>query len=233
MPPRTYRSYRKRPMARRGPRKGYRTYRRLRYSRRKTYQRVVEFKKTCSKTWTSNSNATPGNSGFIAPQLADQSIQYTFQLSDLPNYTEITKLYDMYKIKSIRLRLVPLQNSNDVNPTASLVQSYPVHSVLDFTDTDISALSGTNTLNDYLEYSTYKMTKGLREHKRFFYPKQLQYAADGGVSTVADVKNNWVRSESPGIDHLGVKIFIPGSTVANQLYYQVFATYYILARNSK
>lgn len=227
MPPRYLANRRRRPTYRRkGPRKGYRMGIRKRY--KKSYKKVVEFKRTCNKLWTTNS-AGGTNDGLIRVSAASaQNIQYTFQLSDLPDYTEITTLYDQYKIKAISLRFVPFQNSADINPNASVVYAQPIHSVLDFTDTTNLA-----TLNDYMEYSTYKMTKGLRDHRRYLYPKQIVYALDEGASVLADVQNKWLRSESPGVDHLGVKVHIPQALATTSTIYQVFATFYVLAKQVK
>lgn len=190
--------------------------RKYRYTGKKSYKKIVEIKRVVQLTNKVTS-------------AADQNIVYTFKLSDLPNYTEITSLYDQYKIKSVQLKIVPTKTESDVSNSSLTTSIYPLHSVLDFSDA--TALTG---INDYLQYSTYKMTSPMRMLKRFCYPKQLQYAYDqtSGAAALADIKNSWIRSESPDIQHLGIKVLIPASTV-NILAYQVFATYYVLAKQTK
>lgn len=188
-------------------RKVYRTY-------KKSYKRIVTVKRTVQLATITNSTL-------------DQNLVYQFKLSDLPNSTELTNLYDQYKIKSINLKIVP---NYAVNTVGGGVSVPPVHSVLDFSDA--TALTG---ITDYMQYSTYKMTRGLSMHKRFLYPRQLEYALDQttGTSALADVSNKWVRSESPNINHLGCKVLIPGSVGSPSFTYSVFATYYVLLKQNK
>lgn len=183
---------------------------------KKSYKKIVTVKRTFVL-------------GTIAQTNANQHFAYTFKLADLPNYTELTNLYDQYKIKGISVRLVPNVTSADINPVASSVGLPSLHSVLDFSDS--TALT---SLNDYFQYSTYKRTDPLKPHKRFLYPKQLQYAYDAvtAAAIVADVKNDWVRSESPNVQHLGLKLMCPAAT-ANSCSYDLFATYYVLLKQTK
>lgn len=204
----------------RKPRRNIIRRRKIRNMRRrpmkKSYKKVVVVKRTVA---LSN----------IAQTNANQHFQYSFKISDLPNYTELTNLYDQYKIKSVQLKIVPNVTSADINPVASSVGLPSIHSVLDFSDS--TALT---SLNDYMQYSTYKATSPLKIHKRFCYPKQLQYAYDqtAGAAAVADIKNVWIRSESVNIQHNGIKVMVPAAT-ANSCSYEVYATYYVLLKQTK
>lgn len=206
-----------RRMARKGPRRGYRTYRKSIIRKRQ----IPQSYKGVSSLKRSQQLST------ITVGAAAQNPVYTFSIDQLPNYTEITNLYDMYKIKCVVLKFVPLYTSADVNPLATGVQVLPIHTVID--NSDKTALT---SVQDAMEYSTYKMTRGLSIHTRKVYPKQLQFVDDGGVATLGDIKTGWIRSESPGVDHLGVKAHIPAATAASVVY-QVFATYYIQVKQSK
>lgn len=212
MPPRVYRNAMKR--RRRGPRKGYRSYRKGRL--RSSYKSVASFRRTKQL------------SSIVLSTSAIDTV-YKFQLSDLDNSSEFTSLYDLYKIKCVVLKFIPMFNSNDMNAQSSAYAVPPIHSVIDYTDTTPLA-----TVADALQYSTHRMTRGLAIHTRKVYPKQVTYSLDDSVSTLASVKTGWIRAESPGIDHLGVKLFIPntGATATTSVY-QVFATYYLQCKNIK
>lgn len=179
---------------------------------RKSYKRVVSVKRIAQLST-------------VSITAVEQHLVYTFKLSDLPNYTELTNLYDQYKIKGISLKFIPTKTESSI--TEGSIN--PLHSVLDFSDS--TALT---SIPDYLQYSTYKMSMPIRMMKRFIYPKQLQYAYDSTTAAAiqADVANNWIRSESPNVQHLGIKVCIPGGA-ANTLSYQVFATYYVLLKQTK
>lgn len=191
--------------------------RKYRYTGKKSYKKIVEIKRVVSLAGVNQTSAI-------------QHLSYQFKLSDLPNYTELTNLYDQYKIKSVQLKFVPTVTGSDMNPQATSVALPSIHSVLDFSDA--TALT---SLNDYLQYSTYKQTAPLKTHKRFIYPKQLQYAQDQstGLSALADVKNIWVRSESPNINHLGCKVMIPAASTSFAFQFEVYATYYVLCKQTK
>lgn len=201
----------RRPLRR--PRISRKTYR---YTGKKSYKKVVTVKRTVLV-------------GAITQSAVNQNLAYQFRLSNLPNYTELTNLYDQYKIKSINFSIVPQVTSADANPNATAALCPSVTSVLDFSDSTALA-----NLNDYLQYSTYKRTAPLKTHKRFFYPKQLVYAYDAVTATqnLADVQNKWIRSESPDIQHLGIKVYIPAAVNAT-FNYEVYATYYVLLKQSK
>lgn len=206
--------------ARQGPRRGYRTYRKSIIRKRQRpqgYKGIVSFKRTVQLS-------------SISVAAAVQNLVYTFSLNSLPNASEITSLYDMYKIKCVVLKLVPLFTSSDTNPQATTYNVNPIHSVIDCTDQTALA-----TLNDYMQYSTYKMTRGLAMHTRKVYPKFLDLVDDNGASVVGQVNKGWLRTDGSGgnIDHLGVKLHVPSNVASSQSVYEVFATYYIQCKNTK
>lgn len=200
----------------RRPMRKPRVIRKIRFSGKKSYKKTVMVKRTVLV-------------GAISQGAAAQNLAYQFRLSNLPNYTELTNLYDQYKIKSIAFSIVPQCTSADVNPNATLGMVPSLTSVLDFSDS-----TALGSLNDYLQYSTYRRTAPLKTHKRFLYPKQLVYAYDAVTATqnLADVQNKWIRSESPDIQHLGVKVHVPASVNA-AFNYEVYATYYVLLKQTK
>lgn len=203
--------YRRRRPGMRKMKKGYR----LRRQVKPGYKRVVAFKRTFS-------------GGVLTQTAADQHFQYTFNLSNLPNYTELTNLYDQYKIKSVLFQLIPSVTSADTNPQASVVNMPSIHSVIDPTDG-----SPLTTLNDYLQYATYKRSNPLRVHKRLIYPKSQQSEMQsGGTIVIANPVSKWIRSENPNIDHQGLKLMIPAG-VASSCTYQVFVTMYVLCKQIK
>lgn len=209
-----------RRMARKGPRRGYRTYRRSiirRRQRPQNYKGVVSFKRTVQ---LSNLNVLT----------TSQNLVYNFSLNALPNATEFINLYDAFKIKCVVLKFVPTFTGNDLNAPATAYTQLPLHSVIDTSDAGALSL-----LTDYLQYNSYKMTRGLAMHTRKVYPKFLDTVDDAGTPVSAGISSGWLKTEGsgPDVDHLGVKVFCPANSLLVNNVYQVFATYYIQCKNTK
>lgn len=160
---------------------------------------------------------------------------YAFSLDSLPNYTEFTALYDMYKIKGVKLSFVPSGNSymtSTVSGITSAVGFSRFHSVIDYDD--LSTPANETTL---LQYNTLRSTPGYRIHNRFVKPRvQMSVLDDNTAGTVAPAAigraGQWLDTDNPTIDHTGIKIWCSapinsGATAGTSITYSVYATYYL------
>lgn len=202
----------------------------LRRSRVRAQAVVHRFKRTCKMD-----NITASiTGGGVASGI---SAAYQFTLDSLPNYTEFTALYDMYKINAIKLTFVPtaseyINSTTSGAPTPNGFQRF--NSVLDFDDTAVPVSE-----NDLLQYATLRNTPGWRPHTRYFKPRILQTVDEIVGATLGSSSSGpkWISCLSPSVEHLGVKIFvappIAGSAVAAAITYSVYATYYLSCRNTK
>lgn len=186
--------------------------------RMKPYKAVMSFKRSAQLT-------------SISTTASVQNLVYNFSLNALPNAAEFINLYDAYKIKCVVLKFIPMFTGNDMNAQSTAYAVPPIHSVIDTSDSTPLSL-----VSDYLQYSSYKMTRGLSIHTRKIYPKYLDTIDDNGTAVAGAIKGGWIRTEGsgPDVDHLGLKVCIPNTGASSSTnVYQVFATYYIQCKNTK
>lgn len=163
----------------------------------RSMMRVHHFKRTYQ-----GSDITASSSGNALGALS-------FRLTSIPESTEFTYLFDVYRINLIVWKLVPSFTSFDANPVSTNVLCPNVHTVIDHDDdTDPS------NLNAMLQYSTYRMSRGNRTIKRVFRPSILQETVKelSGNTIVSTSKTQrykqWIDCEDAATEHYGVKYFI-------------------------
>jgi len=221
------------PLRRRAPvrRRPRRMMRKRRIVRRKrAAQQVHSFKRTCKLDNVSASITAGGVASGI-------SLAYQFTLDSLPNHTEFTNLYDLYKINGIKLSFVPTASEYINSTTSSVVAQngfQRFNSVIDYDDTSVPVNE-----NELLQYATLKTTPGTRTHSRYFKPRILQTVEEIVGATLGSSSSapKWISTLSPSVEHMGVKIFVPppvsGSGIGAAITYTVYATYYLQCRNTK
>jgi len=153
---------------------------------------------------------------------------FTAELSDLPQYTNFTTLYDQYRIAKVTVRYRVLNNVNVITSTNGLITLGMIHSVVDHNDA-ITPGSIQELMND----NSYFTTKTNRDHVRSFRPMFLE-----NVGGAAQAKSNsgWLACSSPGVSHYGLKTFFEaGSAPAGFTSYIVepIITYYVQFKDQK
>lgn len=161
----------------------------------------------------------------------------SFNLAQLPNFSEFTSLYDQYQIKGIRVNIQPLLTEGIASAVSGStnVWGFPkLSTVIDYDDTQIPVDE-----NVYLQYSTLKQTPAFKEHKRYWKPKVKVAGLDaGGAITANNVKGGqWIDAGLASVPHFGLKIFQPGPiasgtpAVSSSIAYSVYATLYVACKN--
>lgn len=162
----------------------------------------------------------------------------SFNLTQLPAYTEFTDLYDQYKINGISVKIQPLVTEGLASPLSGspFVYGFPkLSTVIDYDDTNIPANE-----NVMLQYGSLKMTGSFKEHKRYFKPKVRIAALDAGAAVTANqVKAaGWIDTGAPAVPHYGLKVYHPGPIasggvpgISSSIAYSVYATVYIACKN--
>lgn len=176
--------------------------------------KVYKFKRTWQAS-NINSAVTFGNSAFA------------FKLSDLPNSTEFTTLFDSYRITGVKMTLIPQFTQSDLVdavPGGTNKSTPNVYTVLDYDDN--TALS--NAV-DYFQYDTFRLHRGARVVKRFCRPKLQASANVGGAGTLALQESNkrWVDCNQASVLYFGIKVGLDSTTVATDVQYRVYFTYYL------
>lgn len=150
----------------------------------------------------------------------------TFQLSDLPNYTEFTELYDLYKINKVKVELIPKINSATLNGSA---QMPIIHTTVDSNDSTPPA-----ALTELMENEDLKTTRGTSIHKRYFTPKcQLKLyesIATDGYATAR--RNPFINTADPTVPHYALKWCLENPISGGEVYWycDMKVTYYIACR---
>lgn len=210
---RTYR--RRRPTMRRLRRPVYR--RRLRTSRRPRLSslKVHHFRRTFTLTQLGSSNAGAVLGG------------YNFTLSQLPNYTEFTNLFDSYRINKILVKFIPSHNSSDVGAGGQYIPNF--HTILDYNDSTAPA-----SLNAMYEYQNWRMSRGVSAHKRIWTPASLDsVATTAGVASSNPTYKQWISTSSADIPHYGLKYGIEPSVALNDIVWSVYVTMYFSCKSVK
>jgi len=145
--------------------------------------------------------------GFLAKAAADSGYGFSFQLSDLPNYNELTALFERFRIDQVECRIVYQQVPN----TATF--SFPT--VLFSTDnvdsaapaTELSVMQRENLVMKSFSSSTSVVTHALTP--------RLLVAGSGATVVVQAPQNTWVESAYPTETYYGLKMWISNFNSTN------------------
>jgi len=155
----------------------------------------------------------------------------SFKLSDLPNYSEYTALYDEYRIKAVKVMFIPNFNVSAVDETSGTTNSYTgVPALYTWIDTDDNTAPTAITAGQ--QFQTFKC-HGLMNtmRQRTLIPEVSTALYSGSFTSYGQLKNQWIDNNSPSVVHYGLKYGILNGSSS----YGVFdcvATYYLEFRKS-
>lgn len=160
----------------------------------------------------------------------DALLGYSFQLSDLPNYTQFTQLYDQYRFIAVKMEFIP---ENCYGPTASgagvitQVSSPWLTTCIDLDD------ATTPTSAIVQSHDTAKMhgvVNGncVNKYVRWIEP-QIAVSAyqSGGFTGYTPKTKQWIDSNSSGVQHYGLKAWLFAPSNSGTYRCNVVATYYL------
>lgn len=152
--------------------------------------------------------------------------KYTFNMGNMTNYSEFTNLFQRFRIVAIKLSIVPVWTENNLVPGTSF--SMPnVHSVVDYDD---STTPG--DLNELLQYSNYKRTRGHMVHSRYFKPAIQMAAYETTLATAYVPKwKQWLSTDDFATPHYGLKYYI--DAIGAVVSFRVYAKYYFQCKDLK
>lgn len=180
--------------------------------------------------FVANYNATTGITTPI-------NVPLSFNLNQIPAASELTSLYDQYKITGIRVNIQPLLTEGIASAVSgsTLIYGFPkLSTVIDYDDSTTPANEDV-----LLQYGSLKQTGAFKEHKRFFKPKIRVGGLNAGavVDPVVSQNAQWLDVGYPNVPHYGLKMFHPGPIasgtplVSSSIAYSVYATLYIACKN--
>lgn len=135
---------------------------------------------------------------FASPTLQYMSWTPVFSLSDLPNASEFTTLFDRYKLLSVVIKFIPINNVSATVPSgggANCSLGGYIHSVTDYDDGNALAPSATG-LNDARQYETYKTRSLLKQSTYRVRPKLAVSVFQGAFTGYGQSRSMWVDSNT-------------------------------------
>lgn len=158
---------------------------------------------------------------------------FQFALSNVPNNTEFTSLYDQYCIKAVKVQIRPKHSSDELITQGGA--AFPsgntglLASILDYDD-------GTNPadLNTMLQYQNFKETRTYQLHTRYFKPKVSDALHRSGTtaSAYSPKSNQWIDCTTADVLHYGIKIFVEAPAMpSTRIECDILTTYYLAFKN--
>lgn len=126
---------------------------------------------------------------------------FNFSLSQLPDYTEFTNLFDLYRINKIEVEWNPEYTTlSDASPLSTAL-NVRFNSAI-----DLSNSLAPSTVGEVLQYQQLQSTGITKVHKRAWRPTVMM-----GDLTPCYC---WIRTSDPNESHFGIKIAIEPSGTA-------------------
>lgn len=171
-------------------------------------------------------------SGNILSSITSDVFQgLSFTLSQVPNNSEFTSLYDQYRINGIKWTLIPRGNTAELTgapPTVFQGQSTGIFSAIDYDDA-----TAPTSINQLCEYQNMKMTRATQMHSRYIKPRvNLQGITNAGTGAVGSTMNTrgWLDVSQINVPHFGLKLALQQSVNYN-LTYDVKIDFYLAFKN--
>jgi len=153
----------------------------------------------------------------------DVNFARAVQLQDIPNYTELTSLFDMYRINGFLFKLKPRQNTLHYQTAAAVNSGGTIQGNTDFGGTNLFGTSNfgtteTCTVIDYdddtnpvnlaeiMQYANFRATRGFKTHTRYVKPRIKIDPTGAGVL----MTRRWIDCDNTSLKHYGIK-----GTIAN------------------
>jgi len=170
----------------------------------------------------------------LAPLIGASGIDalnaYNFELSDVPNYTQFTQLYDQYRILAVKMEFVP---ENCYGPTASgagVVTQVSAPWLTTCIDLDDSSAPTSSIIQSHDTVKMHGVLNGncVNKYVRWLEPQvAISAYQTGGFTGYIPKPKQWIDSNSAGVQHYGLKawVFAPANSASYRV--QVIATYYM------
>ncbi len=144
---------------------------------------------------------------------------YNFSMNDMPGYTELTALYDDYKLTGVMVKIFPFQTQSNSNASLANVQNVPMFYTIDRNDTTAPA-----SVDAILEYNDHKISNTFRGIKLWIPNPKFQDATNA-------VRGGWVSTQNPSLNWFGYKLAIPPTGVIATFY--TTWTFYVSCKNAR
>lgn len=180
----------------------------------------------------SHTGMTGGSNTIYYVNSGGFAASFAFSLSDLPQASSWTAVFDQYRFEEVEIHLYPINNCQ-ISTTTSTNVAACSQMVLDFDDSN--ALGSENAALEYDTVQTFMPYDHIVVRmKPAVSPAYYSSGAFTGYG-VAPSDKEWIDAASPAVVHYGVKMWvgslIPTSTMVSG--WQVYAQYTVSFRNTR
>lgn len=141
-----------------------------------------------------------------------------FSLNDMPGFSEITSMYDFYKITGVKYQWIPYQTESISTGSVNNVANVPIFYCVDTSDSGLPT-----SVNEVCEYNDHKIARVMRGFSVYFKPKF--------TDATSAQRDGWVSTVNSSLNWAGLKIAIPPTT--NAMTYYILWTVYIKCKDPK
>lgn len=160
----------------------------------------------------------------VVTATTDTHLAYSFALSDLPNSTEFTSLFDQYKLKQVEVVMLP-------SASATLPPNGYTGTALNMTVIDFDDATALSIPASYMQYDNCMVHPCGEVIRRVFKPKVAMAVYSGAFTSFAEAPDVWLDVASPSTAHYGLKIFLGAN--ANPVQYIIMVKYWIDLRATR
>lgn len=167
-----------------------------------------------------------------------------FNLASVPGYAEWTTLYDQYKIVGVHVKFFCFSTASLTdapsagNPSLGAIMA----TILDYDDAAANGITadgvGMQLMRNYQTYqekNMLNMRSGIV--KRFLRPRIAVAEFSGTFASYGNFKSGWIDSNSPNVQHYGLKglieLFAPSNVQNSYFYMKPQVTYYLRFRSTR
>lgn len=157
-----------------------------------------------------------------------QTFQFRFRLVDMAGATELTSLYDHYRIRGVRFQLSPEYTAAVINPQAAVVafSDNVIHTII-----DLDSFTSTLTESQVLEYGNVRHGSIFKPIRRFVRPRVSGFVYDGSAnpaSAVLEPSKAWIDCGNANVVWNGIGVWIPQAPTGNvSQIWKITVTYYV------
>ncbi len=125
-----------------------------------------------------------------------------FKLSDLPNYTDFTALFDKYRFVCVIAKFIPTTQKSEVGSATSLIGDNPlVYTVIDYDDA-----SAPLSIDELRQFDTAQVNQIGTYFERAIVPRAALGSYSGTFASYSQAPQNmWHDCNSPNIQFYGLK----------------------------
>lgn len=182
--------------------------RNYRYKSRQLYQPTYSFKRRVQFAQIT-----------LTPNVVAQNGLIQFKLNDIPQYTDISNLFDSYQITGVKVEFCPTVNVVSAETTGEIPQ------ILTCIDRNTSvALTG---VDEVMAYQNCERHSATTYHSRYFRPHYIGNAVGALGNVPVEVNQNWIPTSSYILNHYGLQWACPIFQNTDDVKVEVWVTYYI------